>query len=34
VLLDGGGVPVWLGATLVTAALALWAAAVQGSDPS
>jgi hypothetical protein len=34
VLLDGGGAPVWLGATLVTAALALWAAAVQGSDPS
>ena len=34
VLLDGGGILVWLAATLVTAALALWAAAVQGSDPS
>lgn len=34
VLLDGGGVTVWLAATFVTAALALWAASVQGSDPS
>ena len=34
VLLDGGGILVWVAATVVTAALALWAASVQGSDPS
>jgi len=33
-LLDGGGVLVWLGATVVTAVLALWGAAMLGSDPS
>jgi hypothetical protein len=32
--LDGGGVWSWLGATVVTAALALWLAALRGSDPS
>ncbi|MFB9907442.1 DUF3592 domain-containing protein [Allokutzneria oryzae] len=32
--LDVGGFPVWLGATLITAALALWWAAIRGSDPS
>ncbi|MFI9387565.1 hypothetical protein [Kutzneria sp. NPDC052558] len=32
--LDGGGVWSWLGATLITAALALWLAALRGSDPS
>ena len=32
--LDAGGFPVWLGATLITAAIALWWAAVRGSDPS
>lgn len=34
VFLDGGGVTVWISATLVTAVLALWGAAVLGSDPS
>ena len=32
--LDGGGVWSWLGATVITAALALWLAALRGSDPS
>lgn len=32
--LDDGGVSGWLGATAVTAALALWWAAVRGSDPA
>jgi hypothetical protein len=32
--LDGGGVWSWLGATVITAALALWLAAIRGSDPS
>jgi hypothetical protein len=32
--LDGSGASGWLGATVVTAALALWWAAVRGSDPS
>jgi hypothetical protein len=32
--LDDGGLTGWLGATAVTAAVALWWAAVRGSDPS
>jgi hypothetical protein len=32
--LDGGGIWSWLGATVITAALALWLAALRGSDPS
>ncbi|MBV8931796.1 MAG: hypothetical protein JO285_04475 [Kutzneria sp.] len=31
---DGGGFPSWLAATLISAALALWLAALRGSDPS
>lgn len=34
VLLDGGGFPTWLFATAITAAVALWWAALRGSDPS
>lgn len=34
VFLDGGGVATWACATAVTAALALWWAALRGSDPS
>ncbi|GDY33199.1 DUF3592 domain-containing protein [Gandjariella thermophila] len=32
--LDGSGATGWLGATVVTAVLALWWAAIRGSDPS
>jgi Protein of unknown function (DUF3592) len=32
--LDGGGAWSWLGATVMTATLALWLAALRGSDPS
>ena len=32
--LDGGGAWSWLGATVITATLALWLAALRGSDPS
>lgn len=32
--LDGSGIWSWLGATVITAALALWLAALRGSDPS
>lgn len=32
--LDGSGASGWLGATVLTAALALWWAAIRGSDPS
>jgi hypothetical protein len=32
--LDGGAVWSWLGASVITAALALWLAALRGSDPS
>jgi hypothetical protein len=32
--LDGGGVWSWLGASVITAALALWLGALRGSDPS
>jgi hypothetical protein len=32
--LDGSGIWSWLGATVITAALALWLAAFRGSDPS
>ncbi|MGH3914982.1 MAG: hypothetical protein ACRDTC_16485, partial [Pseudonocardiaceae bacterium] len=32
--LDGGGVLTWAGATALTAALALWWAALRGSDPT
>lgn len=34
VFLDGSGFFGWLGATTITAALALWWAAIRGSDPS
>ncbi|MFC0548367.1 hypothetical protein [Kutzneria chonburiensis] len=32
--LDGSGIWSWLGASVITAALALWLAALRGSDPS
>ncbi len=34
VLLDGGGVATWAGATVLVAALGLWWAALRGSDPT
>ncbi len=34
VFLDGGGVPTWACATTLTATLALWWAALRGSDPT
>lgn len=34
VYLDGGGIPAFVGATCVGAAVAIWASAIRGSDPS